>query len=182
VMSGGETQRAKGKERCVGTSVRRYVSATVRQWAVRRGIQRREQGGSMLNVQPSTFNHVPPSPLPSPQGRGRPFDRARSIRTSSAFGHFGHARKPTAARGRGLLGWPESGRGFSLSPRERVRVRGKGMAAGLVALPSARCALVQCNPLARRASDQIPIFDIMNRPFVLLPFSPAPRSLESLNS
>ena len=34
--------------------------------------------------------------------------------------------------------------------------------------------------LARRASDQIPIFDIMNRPFVFPPFSPAPRSLESL--
>jgi len=34
--------------------------------------------------------------------------------------------------------------------------------------------------LARRASDQIPIFETMNRPFVFLPLSPAPRSVESL--
>ncbi len=38
------------------------------------------------------------------------------------------------------------------------------------------------DPLARRASDQIPIFDIMNRPLVFLLFSPAPRSLEFLRN
>ena len=65
----------------------------------------------------------PLTPALSPR-RGRPFDRPRSIRASSVFGHLIHLPIPTAARGRGLLGWPESGRGFSLSPRERVGVRG----------------------------------------------------------
>jgi len=80
-----------------------------------------------------------PSPRPSPRGRGRPFGRPRSIRASSVFGHLIHLRIPTAPRGRGLIGWPKMGRGFSLSPRERVRVRGKRTDDGPMTFPSPKC-------------------------------------------
>ncbi len=71
--------------------------------------------------------------------RGRPIGRPRSIRASLLFAHLIHRRIPTAPRGRGLLGWSESGRGFSLSPRERVRVRGKRTDDGPRTFPSPKC-------------------------------------------
>ncbi len=80
----------------------------------------------------------PLTPALSPR-RGRPFGRPRSIRASSVFDHLLHLRIPTAARGRGLLGWPQSGRGFSLSPRERDRVRGKRTNDGPMTFPSPKC-------------------------------------------
>ncbi len=85
-----------------------------------------------------TGTTFPLTPALSPR-RGRPFARPGSIRASLLFGHPLHLRIPTAARGRGLLGWPQSGRGFSLSPRERDRVRGKRTDDGPMTFPSPKC-------------------------------------------
>ena len=67
-----------------------------------------------------------PSPRPSPWGRRRAFDRVLPVLSPSAFGCRSEPSVPAALRSPDALRSFKDGRGCSLSPRERVRVRGGG--------------------------------------------------------